>query len=166
MRRMAKLRRPPDLRPAEAARLTRMESEFLVSHWGLLAASLLLIAATLHIALSGWQRSASGQLRQALATMQEQRRVAAKAADVTEKAESRLDSLRQSRDKVRPSYLQEAKEALQDARALQKIADDRLLVAENHVRRIILEEFPPVKQYKLRNRYLPADARDPRPFSF
>jgi hypothetical protein len=98
--------------------------------------------------------------------MQEQRRAAAIAEDATVKAEVRLDSLQQAREKVRPSYLQEAKEALQDARALQKIADDRLLVAENHVRRIILEEFPPIKQHKLRLRYLPADARDPRPFSF
>jgi hypothetical protein len=143
-----------------------MDNQFLIQHWGLLAGSLLLIAATLHIALSGWQHSASGQLRHALATMQEQRQVAANAERVTMKAESRLDSLRQSSDKVRPSYLQEAKEALQDARALQKIADDQLLVAENHVRRIILEEFPPIKQHKLRSRYLPADLRDPRPFSF
>ncbi len=143
-----------------------MDNEFLIRHWGLLAAALLLIAAALHIALSGWQRSASGKLRHALAAMQEQRRVALKAGDATEKAEFRLDKLLQSRDKVRPSDLQEAKEALQDARALQKIADDRLLVTENHVRQIILEEFPPVRQYKLRSRYLPADARDSRPFSF
>jgi hypothetical protein len=143
-----------------------MDSEFLVSHWGLLAASLLLFAAALHIALSGWQHSASGQLRQAITTMQDLRQAAAKADGATVKAESRLDSLLQSRDKVRPSYLQEAKDALQDARALQKIADDRLLVAENHVRRIILEEFPPVKQHKLRSRFLPADVRNPRPFSF
>ena len=143
-----------------------MDNEFIASHWGLWAAALLLAMAALHIALSRWQRSGSGQLREALATMQEQRRVSAKAEGATIKAESRLDSLLQARDKVRPSYLQEAKEALQDARALQKIADDRLLVAENHVRRIILEEFPPVKQHKLRSRYLPADLRDPRPFSF
>jgi hypothetical protein len=143
-----------------------VDNQFLIQHWGLLAGSLLLIAATLHIALSRWQGSASGQLRQALVAMQELRQVAAKAEGATVKAESRLDGLLQARDKVRPSYLQEAKEGLQDARALQKIADDRLLVSENHVRRIILEEFPPIKQHKLRSRYLPADLRDPRPFSF
>ena len=65
-----------------------------------------------------------------------------------------------------PMLVQEARDALQDARALQKIADDRLLVAENQVRRIIVEEFPPIKQLRLRRRYLPADVRDPRPFSF
>ncbi|HSD69497.1 MAG TPA: hypothetical protein VLB07_08085 [Woeseiaceae bacterium] len=143
-----------------------MDSDFIVQHWGLLAGALLVVAVALHLALSGWQRSASGQLRHALVSMQEQRRAAAKATDVAAKAEARLDKLLQSRDKLRPSLLQEAKDALQDARALQKIADDRLLVAENQVRRIILEEFPPVKQLKLRRQYLPADIRDPRPFSF
>lgn len=126
----------------------------------------LVLAVAMHLALSGWQRSASGQLQQALSGMQEQRQAAAKAADVTQKAEARLDKLNQSRDKLRPSLLQEARDALQDARALQKIADDRLLVAENQVRRIIVEEFPPIKQLRLRRRYLPADVRDPRPFSF
>jgi biopolymer transport protein ExbB/TolQ len=143
-----------------------MESEFLVRHWGLLAASVLLVAVALNIAVLLWQRSASGQLRHALSAMQEQRQVAAKAADATDKAEARLDRLRQSLDKVRPSHLQEARDGLQDARALQKIADDKLLVAENQLRRIIHEEFPPVKQHKLRIRYLPSDLRDPRPFSF
>ncbi len=143
-----------------------MDIEFLLSHWGLLAATALLLVVAVNIALLSWQRSASGQLRHALAAMQEQRRVSANAADATDKAESRLDGLMQARDRVRPSLLQEAREALQDARALQKIADDRLLVSENYVRRIIHEEFPPIKQYKLRLRYLPADVRDPRPFSF
>lgn len=160
------MRRPPDLRLAVAGKFIVMDNEFLIHHWGLLAAALLLAVAALHVALSLWQHSASGQLRQALAAMQEQRRLAAKAEGATVKAESRLDSLLQARDKVRPSFLQEAKEALQDARALQKIAEDRQLIAENHLRRIILEEFPPIKQHKLRLRYLPADVRDPRPFSF
>lgn len=82
------------------------------------------------------------------------------------RAESRLDRMLQKAEKIRPSELQAAKEALQDARALQKIAEDRLMVAENHVRRIIHEEFPPVKQQKLRARYLPEALPERRPFSF
>jgi len=143
-----------------------MDSEILLRHWGLLAATVLLVAVALNIALLLWQRSPSGQLRRALAVMQVQRRAAARAADVTDKAEARLDKLMQTRETVRPASLQEARDALQDARALQKIADDKVLIAENHSRRIILEEFPPVKQHKLRMRYFPADVRDPRPFSF
>ena len=67
---------------------------------------------------------------------------------------------------IRPSSLQEAREKLEDAGALLKIARDRLMVAENQVRRVIFEEFPPARQESLRARYLPQDVVDKRPFTF
>ena len=50
--------------------------------------------------------------------------------------------------------------------ALAKIADDQQLIAMNHVRRIIHDEFPPKQHDKMRARYLPDDIKDKRPFSF
>lgn len=143
-----------------------MAREFLVQHWALLGAFGLLGVVGLQLFLSGIAHSASGQLRQAVSDKLEQERIARKASAVTAKAEARLDGMLKKSDRVKPSALQECKEALQDARALQKIAEDKLLVAENHVRRVIHEEFPPLRQEKLRARYLPPMERDRRPFSF
>jgi hypothetical protein len=143
-----------------------MAREILVQHWALFGALGMLAVVGLQLILSGAARSSSGQLRRAVSDKQEQDRIARKARAVTAKAEARLDELLKRSDKVKPSALQECKEALQDARALQKIAEDKLLIAENHVRRVIHEEFPPVRQEKLRARYLPQVARDRRPFSF
>jgi len=55
---------------------------------------------------------------------------------------------------------------VEDAKMLAKIANDKVLIAENHVRRVIHEEYPPVKQERLRKKYLPAQAADKRRFSF
>jgi hypothetical protein len=41
-----------------------------------------------------------------------------------------------------------------------------VLIAENHVRKIIVEEFPPRLHERLRERYLPGEGADSRPFSF
>ena len=143
-----------------------MNSEFLVSNWAPLAASVFMLAALLNVLFQRFWQSPAGQLRRALADLEEKRAAAAKARKVADKAESRLDRMLRNSAKVRPSELQESKGLLQDARALQKIADDRLLIAENHVRRIIHEEFPPNRQERLRDRYLPQGGRDKRPFSF
>ena len=69
-------------------------------------------------------------------------------------------------DKVKPRVLQEARNALDDARALQRIMNDRAQVTRNLVRRAIFEEFPPSRHEKLRARYLPEDVESGRPFSF
>ena len=55
---------------------------------------------------------------------------------------------------------------MQDAEALLKIASDQVLIAENHVRKIIVEEFPPKHHERLRRRYLPGEGDDGKPFSF
>ncbi len=83
-----------------------------------------------------------------------------------EKAEHVANRLNENAERAKPRHLQEAKDALQDARALAKIANDRILIAENHVRRVIHEEFPPVKQEALRQKYLSDPARDKKPFTF
>jgi exonuclease VII small subunit len=143
-----------------------MSSDFLVRNWALLAASGILLAVALNLLFQRVHGSASGQLRRAIGALRQQAELAKTAKSAADKAESRLDDLLQKSAKIPPSRVQEAKGFLQDARALQKIADDKLLIAENHVRRIIHEEFPPEKHERLRNRYLPPSLRDNRPFSF
>lgn len=137
-----------------------------MQHWPLVIAAVLIAMVALQLLWHGAARSPSGQLRRAVSDRVEQARIAGKARVTTDKAEARLDALLRKSEKVKPSALQACKEALQDARALQKIADDKLLIAENHVRRVIHEEFPPVRQEKLRSRYLPETVKDRRPFSF
>ena len=44
-------------------------------------------------------------------------------------------------------------------------SDDKVLIAQNHVRKIILEEFPPKRHESLRAKILPDAALDKRPFT-
>lgn len=143
-----------------------MAREFFMQHWPILVASALAAAVVMQLAWQGVGRSASGQLRRVVHEKHEQARIAGKAKATTARVESKLDALLKKSERVKPSVLQECKEALQDARALQKIAEDKLMIAENHVRRVIHEEFPPNRQEQLRLKYLPEVARDKRPFSF
>jgi len=83
-----------------------------------------------------------------------------------QRCERKLASLQRHRDRVAPKRLRDAEESLEDARALAAIAHDRVLVAANLVRQLIFEEYPPAKHERLRNRYLPGDGPDGRPFSF
>ena len=96
----------------------------------------------------------------------EKRREAARCLRAGERARSRLESLARRSESVKPSRLQAAQEAVQDAEALLKIASDQVLIAENQVRKIIVEEFPPKRHERMRRRYLPGDAEDGKPFTF
>lgn len=143
-----------------------MSREIFMQHWPLLIAFGLIAAVALQVLSYGVAKSASGQLRRALSEKLVQARLARKARTTTGKVEAKLDAMLKKSEKVKPSALQKCKDTLQDARALQKIAEDKLLIAENHVRRVIHEEFPPVKQEKLRARHLPDISVERRPFSF
>ena len=79
---------------------------------------------------------------------------------------SSFNSLRAKRESAKPRHVQETTEALEDAQALLKIAEDQVLIAANHVRKLILEEFPPTRQEQLRSKYLPDSAPDSKPFTF
>ncbi len=54
---------------------------------------------------------------------------------------------------------------LEDARALQKIAADRVLIARNQVREIIVHEYPPKRHTAMRSKYLSQDEADPKPIT-
>ena len=67
--------------------------------------------------------------------------------------------------KTKPRVIDEARGCLEDARALQKVADDQVLIARNEVRQIIVAEFSPRHQEVLRRRLLPQDSGADTPFT-
>lgn len=143
-----------------------MVTESLIRYWALAAAGVLgagiglFVTARLHSeSVRGKLRSRAKELRQLYADL-------VKAARRVSRAEKRLEKLRRRADSVKPRRLKEADGAFQDARALQRIVEDKVLIAENHVRKLIVEEFPPKRQERLRERYLKRPERDGRPFSF
>jgi hypothetical protein len=143
-----------------------MNAEQLQTHWALVLAFatgvvLLILAARYFIGTSP-----RGQLRRTRKALERERGRLRKALAVVNKTERRNARLVQHVDRVKPRVLQESGEALADAKALAKIAADRVLVAENHLRRVILEEFPPTQHERLRARYLPEAGRDKKPFTF
>lgn len=143
-----------------------MNEETLIGNWALWMAAVLVIFAAAAVALLLFKSSSRGQLRQVVAQHRKALAALKKATCVVENAKRRLASLEARSVRVRPRALQEARDALQDAGTLQNIADDRVQVTANHVRRVIYEEFPPSSHERLRKRHLKQDVRDNRPFTF
>jgi hypothetical protein len=132
-----------------------MTLEFLQHHWAILVASVLVLAIALFVALRAFEDSARGRLMRLVRLYDDKVRVAHKARKVASNTAAKLQKLHAKRDSAIPRHVQETSEALEDAKALTKIADDQVLIAANHVRRIILEEFPPQRHDSLRAKYLP-----------
>jgi signal transduction histidine kinase len=88
------------------------------------------------------------ELRHCLYERRQAKKTAEKAARDHEKLYSRAQH-------VQPKQLREAQEHAADMQTLLGHADDQVLVAENHVRRILLDEFPPAIQQQLLRKYLP-----------
>ena len=143
-----------------------MNFEFALRNWALFAASVVGIAIVLFLLYRLFMDSARGQLLRTTRSLRECRLEAARAAAAVDRAERKLEKLRARADSVKPRHGAEAREALEDARALCKIADDQVLIAENHVRKVILEEFPPKRHAILRARYLPEQDDGNKPFTF
>jgi len=143
-----------------------MNDAYLLNNWALGLAVVVISLAAFAIVTVIARRSARVQLRHFCAELRKSRKYHRKAARVVQKCHRRLLKLDANAEKVKPRLLQEAKDALQDARALEKIASDKVLVAGNHLRRVIHEEFPPSQQQKLRDRYMPTEERNKGPFSF
>ena len=143
-----------------------MNAEVLQTHWALLLASITGCALLLFAVAVLANNSARGQLRRKQKVLKQERGRLRKAEAVVEKAERQKARLMKLADRVKPRLLRESAEAVEDARALAKIAADRVLVAENHLRRVIVEEFPPTQHEQLRSRYLPDAPEKKRPFTF
>ena len=143
-----------------------MDWDILKTNWALAIAAALGFIVALIAVVQLFRRSRAGQLRKTVAALANARQDEAKALKAVQKAERIARRLHDNADRAKPRHLQEAMDALGDARALAKIANDKVLVAENHVRRVIHEEYPPLKQEALRQRYLPSQDADKKPFSF
>ena len=142
-----------------------MMLDVLGKYWALIGASVLGTAVLLFVLFRIYQDSGRGRLLARVAELRVREREAKNARKSLAKAAARLERLRARADSVKPRLGQEASEALEDARALQKIADDQVLVAQNHVRKIILEEYPPKQHAAMRARYLQKDEEDQQPFT-
>ncbi len=138
----------------------------LQQHWALVGASILGTAVLLFVLWRAWLDSPRGRLAAARRHLQAAVGTARKRQRKVQSLASRLDRLEASSDSVKPVRLRETAEAAQDAEALLKIATDQVLIAENRVRKIIVEEFPPKRHERMRDRYLPGEREDGRPFSF
>ena len=143
-----------------------MDVGALQSYWGPIVAAGLAALVSVMVGVALYRRSAPGQLGQRARGLRQAEREHQRAAKRLSKATSRLQRLRQNAANVKPRLIDEASGELADAEALAKIANDRWLVAANHLRRVIVEEFPPHRHDALRRRYLPDEAPDGRPFSF
>jgi len=143
-----------------------MNIESLHSDWAVwLALGSLAIAIALMIPILV-KRTSRSKLNKVLSDLKETQKELRKTARVSDKAEKKLQRMLANIERVKPRELQEAKDAVDDSKALTKILSDKMMVAQNHVRRVIHDEFPPSKHERLRARYLPQDVEDGRPFQF
>lgn len=143
-----------------------MAVEFIRHNWAVLAASVLGLGILLFVAFRAFEDSARGRLMRLVRAYDQKVLAAQKAQKVSSTAVARLQKMHARRDSAIPKHIQKAAEALEDARALLKIADDQVLIAANHVRKTILEEFPPRQHERLRARYLPEKEPSEKPFTF
>lgn len=143
-----------------------MNLESLQSDWAIwLALAILLIAAAM-ITPRLLKMTSRSKLSRVFADVKAARKELRKSVRAAKKAGKKFEKLLARADRVKPRVLQEAKESVEDGRALAKILNDKVIVAETHVRRIIYDEFPPEKHEQMRAKYLPQDVIDDRPFSF
>ena len=143
-----------------------MTIDFVARHWSLVIASVLFTAIALFVLFRIYTDSARGQLGERVRALRERYQDVDKAEKAVLRAERKVTALGAKSASVKPRHLDEAGEALEDARALAKIAADQVLIAENHVRKVIVEEFPPEQQEALRARYLRQTDPEGKPFTF
>lgn len=142
-----------------------MTIDYLARNWALVIASVLATAILLFVLFRVFQDSTRGRLRATVKQLRQREHAARTARKAVDKAVAKLDRLREKAAAVKPRHVQEASAALEDARALQKIADDQVLIARNHLRKLILEEYPPKRHQVMRDRYLGQETPDTKPFT-
>lgn len=143
-----------------------MNADLFADHWALILAIVPAAVALILVLKSLMSRTAGGQLRRVLGEYRKAEKAMELSTKRVAKAVRRVEKMTSNSGTVRPRLLQEAREAAEDARALAKIASDKAQIAANHVRKVIHEEFPPAKQKRLRQKYLPQDEADGRPYTF
>ena len=143
-----------------------MDASPILANWALVVAIVPVSIVVVAVVLASFWRSARGRLTRVNREHQAAERVLRDARRNTAKAVRKLEKLESKADNVKPRELQEAREAVTDCRALEKILNDKTQVTMNHLRRVIFEEFPPASHEKMRAKFLPQDVEDGRPFTF
>jgi len=131
-----------------------MTIEYLTQNWALAIASVLGTAVLLFVIYRALQDSARGRLQEMVRQLRRREmddKAARKAAD---KALAKLERLQARADSVKPRHAQVAREDLEEAREIQKLVDDQLLIARHNVRTLILEEYAPKRHAAMRKKYL------------
>lgn len=135
-----------------------MALEFLKPYWALVLAALLAVMVTLVLSVRAGLRSSQGRLAASVRVLKRCERQERKAGRGLKRARDRVEKLLRRSESVKPRVLEEARSCLADAEALHQIRHDQVLVAQNQVRGVIVEEFPPRRQDELRDRWLPGAA--------
>ena len=138
-----------------------MTVDFLIRNWALVVASILATGILVFVLVRLYRESDRGQLGNRVRALQGCNKAVARAQRVLDKAAERLEELRKSAPTVKPRHVEEAGEAMEDARSLLNIANDQVLIAEKDVRQLIVDEYPPNQQEALRRKYLNADPGRP-----
>lgn len=143
-----------------------MDIENLRQNWALFVAATLVVLVGIVVVCAMVRRSSGGQLRRAARVLRQAERESENSKKAVAAAQRAVAKLEARAASTKPRTLEAARGALGDARALEKIAGDRLLVAANLLRKVIYLEYPPQRHAALRQKYLPGDGPDDRPFSF
>lgn len=143
-----------------------MNGDAFLQNWALWLAILPAVLVLMSVAADAWRRTARGQLAKRRGDYRRAARLAADARKNHDRACRRVERLERQASRTRPSVLEEARAVCSDSKTLAGIADDRVQVAANQLRKVICEEFPPDRQESLRNKFLPGEGVDRRPFSF
>jgi preprotein translocase subunit SecF len=143
-----------------------MNTAEFMQNWALWVAGVPVAIVLVSVAWLLYRRSSRGQLNRAIKNHAGSMKELDAANASVGKLEKRVERLGGKTEKVKPRVLQEAKDALDDARALAKILADKSQVSAQQLRRVIFEEYPPAVHEKLRAKYLPQDIADDRPFTF
>jgi len=131
-----------------------MTIDYLQQNWALLIASVLGLGIVLFVLFRASQDSRRGRLGSALTYMRDRERAAQKAVKALEEATHKIERLRARSESVPPKQADAARDVLLEAKELQKLIDDQLLIARNNVRLLITEEYPPKRHEAMRSKYL------------
>jgi Skp family chaperone for outer membrane proteins len=131
-----------------------MTMQLVTQNWALVVASVFSLAILLFVLSRLYEASPRGRLSGHVAVLRKHKTEVTRAEKRLAKASKQLSALRSKADSTKPRLLSEAKEAIQDAQSLLKIAGDQVLRAQKLLRDVILEEFPPKRQDVLRRKYL------------
>lgn len=143
-----------------------MSETWIREHWALLGAGVVLLALIAVLLVAAYRGSRRGRMARIVRQHKKERRALAGAVTAHRRVQGRVERLEKKAKRVAPRTLDEARGALTDARRLVDIRAGALQVAENHLRMIIVEEFPPGRHDALRRRYGVSEHPDNRPFTF